>query len=93
MNNNEVFKTLLHLTGCSKNKPLILELFALGGEQEITQSLVRGWRADPASSRGTAMPDWALRAFFAGLFEYRDRQSDLGVEVFCFPREPNDKCD
>ena len=93
MNNNEVFKTLLHLTGCSKNKPLILELFALGGEPEISHSQVRGWRADPASTRGAAMPDWALKAFFSGLFEYRDDQSERGIEVFCFPREPDAECD
>ncbi|PVZ84176.1 hypothetical protein C9426_24010 [Serratia sp. S1B] len=93
MNNNEFFKTLLHLTGCSKNKTLILELFALGGEPEISHSQVRGWRADPTSRRGVAMPDWALKAFFAGLFEYRDDQSELGIEVFCFPRVPDAECD
>ena len=90
MTNNEVFKKMLHLTGCGRNKVLVLQLFALGGQPNVTNSLVRGWRADQGSSRGSDMPDWALRAFFDGLFFYRDSQSEQGVEVFCFPRDPDE---
>lgn len=84
MHNNLVFKKMLHLTGCGKNKPLTREIFALGGEPDVTDSLIRGWRDDPHSPRGKAMPDWALAAWFDGLFLYRDQQSAKNKKVFDF---------
>lgn len=90
MNNNEVFKTVLHLTGCSQNKELLQKLFSLGGV-EPSQSQIRAWRCDVDHPRASKMPDAALRAFFAGLFAYRDLKRAEGVDIFIFPRDGDKK--
>jgi len=43
MTNNDVFRTILHLTGVSQNQELAEEIFRLGGVY-ATQSKIKGWR-------------------------------------------------
>lgn len=87
MNNNEVFKNLLHLTGIGKEKHLIESIFLLGGII-ATQSKIKGWRTSLDNPRASHMPDNVLKAFFTGLFEYRDLQNNRGVMVFNFLPNP-----
>lgn len=83
MHNNDVFRTVLHLTGIGRNRSLLVEVFELGGIA-ATSSKVKGWRTSPDNPRASHMPDDVLEAFFIGLFEYRDRQQAKGVSVFNF---------
>lgn len=83
MTNNDVFRTILHLTGVGRNGELAEEIFRLGGIY-VTQSKIKGWRTSLDNSRASHMPDSVLEAFFQGLFSYRDKQRDLGVNVFNF---------
>lgn len=81
MNNNDVFRTVLHLTGVGRNKQALIEIFMLGGIQ-ATDSKVKGWRTEINNPRATKMPDHVLEAFFQGFFEYRDRKLDAGISIF-----------
>jgi uncharacterized protein YehS (DUF1456 family) len=83
MTNNDVFKTVLHLTGAGRDKALLIEIFALGGIN-ATQSKIKGWRTPLDNPRASHMPDTALEGFFKGLFEYREQQLKKGVIVFNF---------
>jgi uncharacterized protein YehS (DUF1456 family) len=83
MTNNDFFRNLLHLTGISKNKDLLIEIFKLGGI-EATQSKIKGWRTELENPRASRMPDKVLEGFFRGLFEYRDIKMGCGVNVFNF---------
>ena len=87
MGNNEVFKYLLHLTGIGKDKLLIEEIFLLGGIK-ATHSKIKGWRTSLDNPRASHMPDNVLKAFFTGLFEYRDLKNTQGVAVFNFLQNP-----
>ena len=86
MRNNEVFRKTLQLTGLSLNKPLIQEIFALGG-LDVTQSDIRRWRTPKGQRKGGKMRDSALEAFYSGFFLYRDRQVEAGSPPFSIPRQ------
>jgi len=81
MTNNDVFRTILHLTGLGKNKKLVEHVFELGGVT-VTQSKIKGWRTDLDNPRSSPMPDSMLQAFFDGFFEYRDDQLEKGINIF-----------
>lgn len=83
MTNNDVFRTILHLTGLNPKRELTEEIFRLGGIY-VTQSKIKGWRTSLDKSRASPMPDRILEAFFQGLFTYRDMQSEFDVNVFNF---------
>jgi uncharacterized protein YehS (DUF1456 family) len=83
MTNNDVFRKIMHLTGVGRNGELAEELFKLGGVY-ATQSKIKGWRTSLDNSRASHMPDKVLEAFFQGLFSYRDKQRERGVNVFNF---------
>lgn len=83
MTNNDVFRTVLHLTGVGQNKVLLIEIFRLGGVT-ATESKIKGWRTALENPRASHMPDAVLESFFKGLFEYRDQQIGKGVNVFNF---------
>lgn len=84
MTNNEIFKSLLHLTGIGRDRELLIEIFRLGGIT-ATNSKIKGWRTDIDHNRASHMPDDVLRGFIKGLFEYRDQQRKHGINVFNFP--------
>ncbi|MCE2571751.1 DUF1456 family protein [Motilimonas eburnea] len=83
MTNNDVFRSVLHLTGVSRNKALLIEIFALGGIT-ATDSKIKGWRTALDHHRASHMPDFVLEGFFQGLFKYRDAQLEKGITVFNF---------
>lgn len=83
MRNNDVFRTVLHLTGVGLNKVLLIEIFRLGGIT-ATDSKIKGWRTALDNPRASHMPDEVLDCFFKGLFEYRDHQMRKGISVFNF---------
>lgn len=92
MTNNETFKTLLQLTGLSKEKQLIAEIFSFGGIT-ASQSKIKGWRTDVDNPRSSHMPDDVLRGFFKGLFEYRDKRfTDDNILVFNFVENDCEHC-
>jgi hypothetical protein len=80
MTNNHIFNRLLHLTGCSRHPELTIEIFKLGGIR-ASKSLIKGWRTTKGS-RATHMPDQVLDGFISGLFEYRDKQQEKGIDLF-----------
>lgn len=84
MQNNYIFKQLLHLTGVGLNKELTIEIFRLGGIFYATNSKIKGWRTVDNDSRSTVMKDEHLEGFMQGLFAYRDMQRADGIEVFNF---------
>lgn len=82
--NNEIFRTMLHLTGVKLDKELLIMIFKLGGIT-ATDSLIRGWMAEPGyGDRATNMPSEVLRGFFQGLFKYRDLKRVEKIQVFNF---------
>lgn len=83
MTNNDVFKTLLHLTGIGRDKELIVSIFKRANVQ-ATHSKIKGWRTSLDNPRASRMPDAVLEAFFQGLFDYRDEQLCRGIQVFNF---------
>jgi len=83
MTNNETFQTILHLTGLAKDRYLLIEIFRLGGIK-TTKSKIKGWRTSINNNRAYEMSDNTLKAFFQGLFVYRDIQIDKGHSVFNF---------
>jgi len=83
MTNNDVFRSVLHLTGVGRNKVLLIEIFRLGGIV-ATDSKIKGWRTALDNPRASRMPDAVLEGFFKGLFEYRDQQASNGISVFNF---------
>ncbi len=83
MTNNEVFKNLLHLTGCGRDKELLINIFELGGIT-ATNSKIKGWRTMLDNDRASIMSDDVLRGFIKGMFEYRDTQKNKGIKVFNF---------
>ena len=83
MRNNDVFRTLLHLTGVGRDKVLLIEIFRLGGIT-TTNSKIKGWRTSLDNVRASHMPDAVLEGFFKGLFEYREQQLEKGINVFNF---------
>ena len=83
MRNNDVFRTLLHLTGVGCDKQLLIEIFRLGGIT-VTNSKIKGWRTSLDNERASHMPDVVLEGFFKGLFEYRAKQSKKGINIFNF---------
>jgi hypothetical protein len=86
MNNNEIFKQIMHLLGFGRNRRFTKYIFELGGMSDVTQSQVRKWRATEGS-RYSPMPDRALNCFIRGLFEYRDQQREEEQDIFVFPRD------
>ena len=60
-----------------------IEIFRLGGIT-ATDSKIKGWRTSLDNTRSSHMPDAVLEGFFKGMFEYRDAQSNRGVNVFNF---------
>ena len=85
MNNNDVFRKILHLTGLGVNPELIIHIFELGGVT-ATKSKIKGWRTSLSNSRASPMPDNILDAFFNGFFEYRDDMREEGVNIFNLKR-------
>ncbi len=83
MNNNKTFKTILHLTGLTRDRELLIHIFKLGGIT-ATNSKIKGWRTDIDNNRAAHMPDNVLSGFFSGLFAYRDLMSKKGINVFTF---------
>ena len=83
MTNNDFFLNLLHLTGVSRDKDLLIELFKLGGI-EATQSKIKGWRTRMDNPRASLMPDYILAGFIQGLFQYRDQKLTQHIKVFNF---------
>lgn len=83
MTNNDVFKTVLHLTGVGRDKNLIEQIFKLGGVN-ATQSKIKGWRTSLDNDRASPMPDSVLKAFFKGMFDYRDMMASKNINVFNF---------
>lgn len=83
MTNNDFFRNLLHLTGVSRDKELLIEIFKLGGI-EATQSKIKGWRTVLDNPRASKMPDHVLQGFMDGLFAFRDDQMKNGITVFNF---------
>jgi uncharacterized protein YehS (DUF1456 family) len=83
IDNNEIFRTLLHLTGLKLDKPLLIEIFKLGG-LNATNSRINNWMRDLENERASAMPDFVLRGFLQGLFKYRDMKRAEGIGVFNF---------
>lgn len=89
MSNNDIFATLLHLTGLGKQKDLLIEIFRLGGNLGVTRSMIDGWRRPLGHKRATVMRDLTLKQFFDGLFAYRDMQRlENGIDVFRFRDTP-----
>ncbi len=86
MQNNTVFRTVLHLTGASLDLVNLIYIFKLGG-MAVTKSQIKGWRTALDNARSSHMSDHALDCFFEGLFAYRDEMRDKGVNVFDFPRK------
>jgi len=84
MTNNELFKNLLHLTGCGKDKDNLIYIFRLGGIV-ASNSKIKGWRTDIESNRASHMPNEVFQGFIDGLFTYRDMQLQQGTNVFNFP--------
>lgn len=84
MTNNDVFKSIIQITGLSRDIDLMLEIFALGGIT-ASQGKLRGWRTPVDNPRHSRMSDVVLEGFFIGLFEYRDLKADQGVMLFNFP--------
>ncbi len=84
MDNNEVFKNILNITGLTRDIDLVIHIFKLGGQVEVSHSKIRGWR-DTETQRGADMPDGALNNFFQGMFKYRDIKRAEGINVFNFP--------
>lgn len=81
MNNNDIFRKILHLTGLGVNLELAIHIFALGGIN-ATKSKIKGWRTSLDNPRASPMPDSILDAFFNGFFEYRDDMIDEGINIF-----------
>jgi len=83
MHNNDVFRTLLHLTRVGRDKKLLIDIFKMGGIT-ATNSKIKGWRTTIENPRASYMPDSVLKGFFKGLFEYRDKQLLKDINVFNF---------
>lgn len=83
MTNNEVFKTILHLTGLSRDPQTLIYIFKLGGIT-ATNSKIKGWRTSLDNPRASRMPDDVLKRFFDGLFKYRDIQAKKSINIFNF---------
>lgn len=81
MTNNEIFNTLLHLTGLGVNKQLLIKIFALESLQ-VTKSQIKGWSTIIDDNRASSMPDWILRGFLQGLFKYRNLKNKEGISIF-----------
>ena len=86
MTNNDIFRRVLHLTGVGRNKQLLVEIFRLGGVH-ATNSKIKGWRTSLDNPRSSHMPDAVLDCFFSGMFEYRDKQTKEGINIFNFSGE------
>lgn len=85
MTNNEVFAKLLHLTGLGKKREILYEIFRLGGNMNVTRSMIDGWRRPLDHKRATHMSDLTMKQFLDGLFAYRDmKKAEFGEDVFCF---------
>lgn len=85
MTNNDVFRKLVQVTGLSRDKDLMMQIFEMGGVQ-ASQGKLRGWRTPIDDPKHSRMPDEVLEGFFNGLFEYRDMKAEQGVLVFNFPK-------
>jgi len=83
---NQVFKSILHLTGLSQNKSLVQKIFKMGG-QDVSVSQIDGWRRSPAQDARHRMKRQCLNNFLNGLFEYRDTKSSECIEVFNFEED------
>lgn len=84
MDNNEVFKKLLNLTGLCMMEDLTIQIFELA-DMEVSKSKIKGWRTDLENPRASFMSDDVLDRFFEGLFKYREIQAKNGMQVFNFP--------
>lgn len=90
MTNNEIFSTLLHLTGLWKDTGKLNEIFKLGGFNEtLTKSQISSLRMTKAGA--SIMYDDMLDCFIQGLFKYRDIKASQGVTVFNFNIDFNKK--
>ncbi|MCP4475307.1 MAG: DUF1456 family protein [Gammaproteobacteria bacterium] len=63
-----------------RDKPLLIEIFRLGGIA-ATNSKIKGWRTSLDNERASHMPDVVLEGFFNGLFAYRERQEEKGINI------------
>jgi len=88
MTNNNIFNKILHLTQLSFDIKLTIHIFSLGGADAATPSKVKGWRTSLENKRSSPMPDHILKAFFDGLFAYRDIKLEEGIVVFQFLDAP-----
>lgn len=92
MNNNDIFKRILQLTGLSLKKELVVHIFALANIQ-TTELAIKSWRTPMSNQRANRLPDVVLSGFLDGLFKYRDIQSKNGLAVFQFDDVGAQKCE
>ena len=83
MTNNDFFSELLKLTNLRQKPELVQEIFALSG-YKVSQSKIRAFRIPISDPRASRMPDILMIGFIQGMFLYKNRMRQQGIEVFSF---------
>ncbi|HHE3595007.1 TPA: hypothetical protein ACPDRM_002210 [Pasteurella multocida] len=76
MHKNQIFNSLLHLSGLANDVDKVIELMQAAGHQ-VSLNQIRDWRRGQNTRNYKPVPSYALEVIFDYLFDMKRSKSDL----------------